>query len=123
MLPIVSAPATAVVASTAVASSKSTIVAILALLVIASALVSQSTEAAILAISTKMAGIAAEALLVGLLWMTALSTLARSVLSSGSRAAGLSTQSRGRWPTALRVAKRLQGVFSRAGLTALLLSV
>jgi hypothetical protein len=83
VLAVVGAPATtAVVAATAVATAKSTVVAVAALLVllVATLLVTQSTKS-VLAVSAKVAGVAAKALLVRLLLVQTLSALARSALS------------------------------------------
>ena len=84
VLAVVGTPATtAVVASTAVAAAESAVVAVatlLVLLVSAALLVTQSAKP-ILTVSTKVAWVTAESLLVGLLLVQALSTLARSSLS------------------------------------------
>ena len=83
VLAVVGAPATAaVVAATAVAATKAAVVAVAALLMllVATLLVTQSTES-VLAVPAKVAGVATEALLVGLLLVETLSALAGSALS------------------------------------------
>lgn len=122
LVAIVSAPATAAVASSAtIAAAESSVVTILALLVAVPALMSEAAKAsAVLAVAaTKMARVAAaKALLVRLLR----STLARG-LRGRSGTTLLSTQSRGARATALRITEWLQRIFTGARLSTLLLAI
>jgi hypothetical protein len=127
VLAVVSAPATAAVASTSVAA-KAAVVSIAALLVlllllVASALlVAQSAKSAVLGVASKVSGIATEALLVRLLGK-ALRTLAGRTLCGGSRAALLGSQSRWAGATALGITEWLQRVLVGSWLTDLLLAI
>jgi hypothetical protein len=121
-VPVVSAPATAAVASATITSTEATVVAILALLLVASAaaLVSKTTKAsAVLAVATEMTWVASETLLMRLLR----TALARGVLCGRSGTALLSAQGRRAGTSTLRVAERLQGIFAGSWLAALLLAI
>jgi hypothetical protein len=94
----------------------------------ASTLMSEPAQSSILAILAtvlklvQLSRVATKALLM-VLGREALSALAESVVSSGARAAGLGSKGRRAGSAALGFAKGLQGVFARALLAALLLSV
>ena len=80
MLAIVGAPATAtVVVAATVAATKSAVVAVTTLLVTA-LLVTEPAKSTVLAVSAEVAGVATEALLVGLLLVQTLCALARGTL-------------------------------------------
>jgi len=95
---------------------------LLLLLVASSLLVAQSAESTILAVTSKVSGVATKTLLVRLLGK-ALRTLAGRALCSGSRAALLGSQSRWAGATALGITERLQRVLIGSWLTNLLLAI
>lgn len=111
MLSIVSAPTSAVVA--VAIASKSTIVAVAALLVASRGLMAEATKAAVAAVA-KVAGVAAVALL-GVLR----SALSRSALVSRARSSRLGSESRRAWSSALVVTGGLESIIANA-LSALL---
>lgn len=118
---VVATPATVVVAATPIATSKATIAAVAALLVTGRVLVAQATQTTtILAIASKVAGIATETLL---LRMLRLAALALAVLCSGAWATWLGPESRWAWTSALRISKWLQRFFTKSLLASLLLSI
>lgn len=126
VLPVVGTPTSAaVVASAAIATTESSVVAITALLVLlvtTALLVTQTTESSVLAVPTKVAGVTAEALLVGLLLVQTLSALAWSALSGRSGTTLLGSQGGLAGPSALSITEALQRVVATL-LAALLLAI
>ena len=115
MLPVISAPTSAVVA--VAVPSESTVVAVAGLLVASRGLMAKTTETTIAAV-TKVAGVAAVALLSVLG-----SALSRSALVSRARTSGLGSKSRRARSSALVVTGWLEGIITNALSTLLAVGV